>query len=537
MKRSRSYLPQLLLIAGLLIAFGAACIPAGAVTVEQEIKLGKQINEEILRQTPVSSDAEAQKEIEEYGQQLAKGVKRTEIKYHFVILKDDELNAFSIPGGYVYFNEHLWNIMRKDERIGILGHEMTHVDRRHALDAMLDAQRRQIWLAVLLTAVKANNTWGNVADLCHQIYSLKFSRIDEQQADEGSVYLCQKAGYNPAGILLAMRKIQRFETEQGGAPPKILADHPPSAERVHYLQQLLTKLGVPIPPETAKDIPNPYRIGEVTSVTNGDVEFTSSKQLAPGDVVWLMTFGWDYRYEDRTTVPAARAVVEGMASAYKAAFRILPGIAPQKIVKGLGVYLPPAPNPETGVGRVEPLTNQPGDPGQLVTSDHLDRFQRFLAREVVWNKDRSELIYDSTGYIVVTNPLANPPFISASRPCYGYAPLQSHSILAKVDDPEGNRWVGPILSIGRNSGTIEVLPDRAMDQLSRDKTAGKRYKIAFPAWDSTEPLEKRIIGTAVLKSFDKKIVLQMIGYSNGHCIDDINTGYDVYEEIKASGEK
>ena len=94
---------HLLLIVGLLLAFGAACIPARAVTVEQEIKLGKQINEEILRQTPVSNDSQAQKEVEEYGQQLAKGVKRTEIKYHFILLKDDELNAFSIPGGYVYF--------------------------------------------------------------------------------------------------------------------------------------------------------------------------------------------------------------------------------------------------------------------------------------------------------------------------------------------------------------------------------------------------------------------------------------------------
>ena len=122
----------------------------------------------------------------------------------------------------------------KEFRIGVVAHEIVHVDRRHAIDALLKQQRRRIWLSVLLVAAKAGNLAGNVASLAEQMYTLKYSRGDEEQADTGAVDMCQKAGYNPAGILLAMYKISRFESESGGAPPKIFSDHPPTKERLQF---------------------------------------------------------------------------------------------------------------------------------------------------------------------------------------------------------------------------------------------------------------------------------------------------------------
>ena len=303
----------------LLFALAAQPVAGWAVTLQEEIDLGKRLNDEILKQTPLSTDRAAQKEIDELGQRLVRaGIRRPEIEYHFQILQDDDFNAFAIPGGYVYFTQRLWNVMRKDERVGVLAHEIAHTDRRHAIDAMLKAQRRQIFLAILLTVVKANNTWANIADLAHSLYTLKYSRGDERQADEVGVELCQKAGFNPAGLLLAMRKINRFQSEQGGQPPKIFSSHPPTPERLQYLQQLLTRMNVPIPPEDVKDMPSPNRIGEVVRAAGGTVEFTSSKHLGDGDVVWIMRPGWDFYYENRTDRPAARAIVRGTGPNYSA---------------------------------------------------------------------------------------------------------------------------------------------------------------------------------------------------------------------------
>ncbi len=252
---------------------------------------------------------------------------------------------------------HLWDVLRKDERIGVLGHEITHVDERHAIDAISKQQKRQTILTIILMATKAGDIWGNVAGLAEQMYTLKYSRGDEERADFGAVDLCQKAGYNPAGILLAMYKIKRFEDEAGGAPPKIFSDHPPTKERLEYLKQLLASKGIPVPQENVETVNMPGRIGDVTSVAGNGITFTSSKPLKTGDTVWVMREGWDYYYEKHTAVPAARAVVTAGATTVTANVSMIPSTKKVQITNGMGVYAPPAPALDEGdrdIGRASP---------------------------------------------------------------------------------------------------------------------------------------------------------------------------------------
>lgn len=494
----------------------------GATSVAQEIDMGKKIDVEVMKKYPLYQDEKAQKEIEEYGQKLAKGVKRSEIPYHFKILKDNDFNAFSIPGGYVYFTDRLWSVMRKDERIGVLGHEITHVDKRHAIDALSKQQRRQIWLSVLLTAVKANDIWSNVAGLAEQIYSLKFSRADEEQADMGAVELCQKAGYNPTGILLAMRKIQRFESESGGAPPKILSDHPPSKERLQYLTKFLAQQGVTVPPDNIDGTANPYRIGDVVSVNANSVSFTSSKPLKSGDVVWIMREGWDIYYEKHSDVPAARAIVTGTGSSYTASFKQLSTDAKSKVIKGMGIYSPPLPASVQGVGYIRPISKNAGL-GRLDLGTRPQPLDRLLAMQVVWNKDKTQLINDSVGYIVITKPDSNMGYLPVTRSQYSYAAIDQNSILVPLDDPDKSAWIGPIISVGRGSQAIEVQPNRTLDP-------NKIYDVTYPAWVKEESYKKRIVGTAKFKPEGQKIVLKMISFTGGWDMSNIQVGFDIYEQ-------
>jgi Zn-dependent protease with chaperone function len=513
---------------GLFLAFSV--VSAYAVTLQEEIDLGRKIDEQILKENPQITDDRALKEINEIGQRLVKYVLRPEIKYHFRILRMDDLNAFAVPGGYIYFSERLWNVLRHDERVGVLAHEIVHVDRRHTIDAILKAQRRQVIISVLLAVLNANETWANIADLAHQLYTLKYSRGDERQADEVGVELCQKAGFNPAGLLLAMRKIRRFQNEQGGEPPKIFSSHPPTPEREAYLTELLHKMGVPVPPDDVKEIARPYKIADVASVSGYMVTFMSDRQLSKGSVVWLMNKGWDFHYENITAVPIARAVVvESQGNRYTAVYYPMRALGKRELNNSTGVYAPPTPEPEKGVGRITSTNFLPGDPGKLELNTPLPAFQRLLARQVVWDERFEKLIYANVGYVVLTSESGTGSYLAATRPEYSYAPISQNSVLVKVSDPDQKRWYGPIASIGRSGQTIELVTARTRQELARDQASDKVFDVVVPPWDLNTSYENRLVGKAVLRSIDGKIVLQMKSYKPGWSIREIAVGFDIYE--------
>ena len=110
------------------------------------------------------------------------------------MLKDDDLNAFSTCGGYIYFTDHLWNILRTDERAGVLAHEIVHSDRRHSLDAMLKLQKRSTILGAILILAGAGRTVTDIVDIANQLSTLKYSRGDEKQADEIGLQYCTMQG-------------------------------------------------------------------------------------------------------------------------------------------------------------------------------------------------------------------------------------------------------------------------------------------------------------------------------------------------------
>lgn len=515
---------RFLLIVAAIIALTIAPGAAPAVTLQEEIDLGKKIDAQIMKDNKLYSEDAAQNEIKEYGNKLAKLVGRPQITYQFKILKDDQFNAFSVPGGYVYFTDRLWRTLRKDERIGVVAHEIVHIDKRHAIDAMLKQQRRQIWLSVLLAATKASDLASNIAGLAEQMYTLKYSRGDEEQADNGAVDMCQKAGYNPAGILLAMYKISRFESEAGGAPPKIFSDHPPTKERLNYLTQLLVKRGIKPPSSEVQTVAGQNKIGTLLSVNGDTVTFSSTRTLQPGDVAWVMRDGWDFYYEKRTPVPYARAVVTSGGQAPTATVKMIPSTKQIALTKGMDVTAVPVPAATSRAGLLR-ATSKLGQPGRLQVDGGAKKYDRLLAIQAVWNKDNTQLVNDNVGYLVVVNPNSETGYVGRQNPKFSYAPMENNSLLVRLKDPDQQRWIGPVISIGRRGGTIEVSTSRKLD-------TGKTYEVVSPNWNSDVNYKKRVVATAKFYSADQKIVLKVSEYAAGYGIDDIQTGFDIYEQAK-----
>jgi len=498
-------------------------VPASswAISLQQEKEIGRSLDQEYLKKYSLTKDEAIAKDINDLGQRLAQFVDRKEIEYTFRIIVDDQLNAFSIPAGYIYFTDRLWNTFREDERVGVLAHEIVHSDKRHALDAILKHNRRRLWTDVVLILLNASQSWFNLADAVNTMHELKYSRGDERQADEAGVQLCVKAGMNPAGLLLAMRKIRRFEDEAGGTPPKIFSSHPPTDERLRYLEEMMRDLGVAIPPEDIEEVPYPDKIGSVARVSGSTVGFVSSRTLRQGDVVWVMRPGWDYRYEKRTSVPSARCVVKTVGDTYTAtATSVNPAVkAPYPL--GSAIHAPAPPSRPTGFAAFTA-----GERGSVLApanaTNHFKPFDRFAAHTQVWSRLENVPIYDRAGYVVITQTDPDVRYTTWTAPQYAYAPPEEGSVLIPVSDADQGRWIGPVISIGRVSGSVEVMPSQPMNQY-------KTYEIVVPPVNAEETYQSRVCATARFAPEKNKMVLKITSFNQNWNISRIQTGMDIYE--------
>ena len=107
---------------------------AAGMSVEEEVKLGQQEHQKIVGQFGIYRDTELQAYINQVGQRVAEESSREEIEYRFTILNDDMINAFALPGGFIYITRGmLMHMNSESELAAVLGHEIAHVTEKHAL--------------------------------------------------------------------------------------------------------------------------------------------------------------------------------------------------------------------------------------------------------------------------------------------------------------------------------------------------------------------------------------------------------------------
>ncbi|MEN6371279.1 MAG: M48 family metalloprotease [Armatimonadota bacterium] len=337
----------------LMLTFGmAASEQAWAkTTVKEEIEIGQKSAKEIEKEFPVTENKEWLKEIDSLGRLLTPYVKRKEIPYTFKIIKEEtkgkpELDAFSLPGGPVYFSERMWRVMTRDERIGILAHEISHIDKRHAIDTMSEMQRRSMWTTAVMIITGAGGNWWDAADLANTLYTLKFSRKREKEADMMAVDLTTAAGQTPAGLVTALEKLLRVENEAGDKPPKILSTHPATDDRVKYLTERCLELGVKPEAMELKFNDQPNRLGDVKDKKKKDmlVNVTTAKPLAINSLVWIKKPLWDEEKNVVAPKPVARGVALTEGTEVQVSVKMEPGFDFSDIESGDGVY-PREPDP------------------------------------------------------------------------------------------------------------------------------------------------------------------------------------------------
>ena len=188
--------------------------------------------------------------------------------WHFSVIDEKDVNAFSLPGGYVYVNSGLLKAVRSDDELaGVLAHEITHAAHHHIQSLSHESSKMSTeMLAGLLVAVLAHVPAQDISNLANGvglaqqgILNTRYSQAAERDADHGGTILMQKAGFNPVGMLTFMRMLKQLGDRGPQVELGILQDHPFTSERVGYLGDQLKEMHVEITPRAVRAVTDAAR--------------------------------------------------------------------------------------------------------------------------------------------------------------------------------------------------------------------------------------------------------------------------------------
>ncbi|MDO8683180.1 MAG: M48 family metallopeptidase [Armatimonadota bacterium] len=234
----------LLFLSVLLAVFSlTGCKPESLVSQSQEIDIGRQASRDIERQYKVSADSRLNAMVNEIGQNLAARSDRPNLKYTFKVLDVKDVNAVSLPGGWIYVYKGLideiggpGNIDR-DKLAGVISHEIGHVAARHHAQMMGRSQLYGIGIGVL--------TKGNTAQwvsLFANINLLHWSRKDEYEADKLGIKYTYGSTYDPNGLIEFLQVLQSKSKSEPSRFESWFRTHPVPSDRVGRAQQYLNEL-------------------------------------------------------------------------------------------------------------------------------------------------------------------------------------------------------------------------------------------------------------------------------------------------------
>jgi len=222
------------------------------VPPEWEVELGKQAATETLTQQRVCGNAEANRAVNDIGNRLVAAVDSPPYEFRFKIIDSPDVNAFALPGGYVFVN---WGLLQKadnpDEVAGVLAHEIQHALKRHGLRNVVG--RASIALVVALAVGDVQGVGGLAAGLASELAALSFSREQEEEADRLGLDLVYLAKFKPQGMPDFFLKMRDEEAKRGMNLPSFLSTHPDTDARIDVLKAEVASRGGGTPEPLAGD--------------------------------------------------------------------------------------------------------------------------------------------------------------------------------------------------------------------------------------------------------------------------------------------
>ncbi|MCS6919565.1 MAG: M48 family metalloprotease [Fimbriimonadales bacterium] len=234
---------------------------------QQEIEFGKKVVAEIEKNYKFVTDPELVERVNRIGQTLAEIARRTEtqarygesgpapFEYTFRIIDEKDVNAFSVPGGFIFVNRGLLEFVSSDDELaGVLAHEIAHASHRHVMKLIRDDAKVQqsVLLPALLVGVFGRLPSQDFAGLMTgaQLYRIarvsSFSQEAEVDSDLTALEYLRRSPYSPVGLLVFMERLAAEERRRPQIDWGIFRTHPITRERVETIKRALQEYNIPI---------------------------------------------------------------------------------------------------------------------------------------------------------------------------------------------------------------------------------------------------------------------------------------------------
>ncbi len=224
--------------------------PAAAMSEKKEVKIGKETHEKLIAQTPPYADAALQAYVQSVGQRLADKSSRPNLQWHFTVMDSQTINAFALPGGYVYINRGLLAYLQTEAQLAaVLGHEIGHVTAKHASKQQNAGKVSRVLSTVAAVIVGFQTGSSTVAGVTHDVGSTfgtavvsGYGRDMELESDELGAEYISAAGYDPQamveviGVLKDQENFERLKAKETGRKYKgyhgLFSSHPRNDQRL-----------------------------------------------------------------------------------------------------------------------------------------------------------------------------------------------------------------------------------------------------------------------------------------------------------------
>jgi predicted Zn-dependent protease len=204
-----------------------------SISEKEERDMGDSVSATVRSEFGVVQDAALTKYVSLVGNVLAKASTRPDLKWEFIVLDTDGVNAFAAPGGLVHITKGALGLIKTESELaGVLGHEIAHITKKHTVNSIKRSKGTKI--ATEEAGSQTNFLVTQLANLAYDnIVEKGWDRGDEDDADQEGVRLANKVGYNPAGLTSFLQKLMdRNKDYKGSKPNGLFATHPDTRDRI-----------------------------------------------------------------------------------------------------------------------------------------------------------------------------------------------------------------------------------------------------------------------------------------------------------------
>jgi predicted Zn-dependent protease len=285
-----------------LAASGCAVNPATGknqimlVSEDQEIAMGRQADSAVITSIGLYADPVWQRYIQQFGARIAATSERPGLPWTFRVVDDAAVNAFALPGGFIYVTRGLLaHVTSEAELASVVGHEIGHVTARHTAAEMSKQQLIGLGLAAGSMASSQVAKYAGTASQALGILYLKFSRDDESQADQLGLRYMRRASYDPRQMPEVFRMLERLSAADGGSRlPTWLETHPSPANRVTAINNQIAALPQDFSGTSVNRDAYQRLLDGLVFGTNPRQGFFTANQFSHPDLRFRITFpdGW-----------------------------------------------------------------------------------------------------------------------------------------------------------------------------------------------------------------------------------------------------